>query len=290
MGYTTDFYGKFTLNKELDDELFSYLEKFSQSRRMKRDSEKLKALYGKDFGVEGEFFVDGESFNTSEKVPDTILNYNSSPSTQPGLWCQWTPSPDKKHIVWDGVEKFYRAKDWIIYIIDNFLKPNGYVLNGLVAAKGESSDDFWSIEIKDNEVIVTEDWSTIILKNGSNNDVPYCLKIGSHFFVTVNDYSTSNPAPSWSDFSDDERSYKMITFSSEEEARKQYESIRLRTVFQVSEHTPVEIKKLTDFFILLDDNVIVESLEGNEDYIQPNFSLVNYSYSEKDSYYVQPLS
>lgn len=289
MGYTTDFYGKFTLNKELDDELFSYLEKFSQSRRMKRDSEKLTALYGKDFGVEGEFFVDGEGYGRSEGNRDTILNHNEPPRTQPGLWCQWIPSPDKKHIMWDGGEKFYHAQDWIIYLIESFLKPNGYVLNGLVAAKGESSDDFWSIEIQDNEVIMTEGWSTLVLKNGSNNTDLYCLNIGSHFLVIKNDYSTSEPTPIWSDFSDEESSYKMITFSSEEEAKKHYEKIRLRTVFQVPEHTPVEVKKLTDCFIMLNDHVVVEPLENNEDYLQPSFSVVNYSYFEEDNYYVQPL-
>ena len=44
MGYSTDFYGEFTLNKKLDEKLHAYLKKFSESRRMKRDITKLPSL------------------------------------------------------------------------------------------------------------------------------------------------------------------------------------------------------------------------------------------------------
>ena len=70
----------------------------------------------------------------------------------PGFYCQWTPTEDGTAIVWDGNEKFYNYEEWLRYIIKNFLKPWGYVLNGDVRWNGESSDDLGVLRVKDNEV------------------------------------------------------------------------------------------------------------------------------------------
>lgn len=144
MGYTTDFAGRFELNKELDEELNSYLIKFSDTRRMKRN-------LPEEFGVEGEFYVDGEGM-AGQAREDNIINYNSPPSTQPGLWCQWIPTTDKMGIQWDGGEKFYDYVEWLAYIVDNFLEPNGYVLNGQVRWQGEDIGDVGVLAVKDNVI------------------------------------------------------------------------------------------------------------------------------------------
>ena len=52
--------------------------------------------------------------------PD-IIDYNSPPKGQPGLWCQWVPTHDGKFIVWDGNEKFYNSAEWMTYLIEHFI-------------------------------------------------------------------------------------------------------------------------------------------------------------------------
>lgn len=149
MGYTTDFDGVFKLNKPLDDETYSFLKKLSETRRMKR-------VLPSKYGVDGEFYVDGKGLMGSEEKDPSIVNYNMPPSTQPSLWCQWTPTEDRLGIHWDGNEKFYDYVPWIIYIIDKILAPRGYSLTGDVVWVGEDRDDMGKIEIKNNRVKVKQ--------------------------------------------------------------------------------------------------------------------------------------
>jgi|TARA_R110000824_G_C14809443_1_gene635415 hypothetical protein len=151
MGYTTEFRGQFDLNKKLDDETHAFLVKFNQSRHVKRDIE--------GFGIEGEFFVDGEvdewGVGGRQMSDATVVDYNRPPRTQPGLWCQWTPTDDRQGIEWDGNEKFYNYIEWIKYLTDKILEPKGYVLNGEVEWVGEEVfDDRGVIRIFDNYVRV----------------------------------------------------------------------------------------------------------------------------------------
>lgn len=144
MGYTTDFKGGFEINKPLHEELKNYLTKFSETRRMKRKLDD-------KFGVEGEFYVDGGGYAGQDRESN-IIDYNSPPKTQPGLWCQWIPNEDGTEIVWDGGEKFYKYVEWLEYIIKNFLEPEGYVLNGEVYFQGEYYNDNGVIVVEDNKV------------------------------------------------------------------------------------------------------------------------------------------
>ena len=67
MGYSTDFYGSVSFNKPISDELKNYINKFSATRRMKRDVEKIKKIFpdwdkncfNGNLGVDGEYFVGG---------------------------------------------------------------------------------------------------------------------------------------------------------------------------------------------------------------------------------------
>jgi hypothetical protein len=149
MGYTTDFTGKFELNKKLDLETYMFLRKLNDTRRMARKVDK-------KYGVEGEFYVDGND-KTDEmffdnKKNSNIIDYNVPPKTQPSLWCQWTPTEDAKHIEWDEGEKFYSYIEWLEYIIEKVLKPKGYKLNGEVEYQGEDGSDFGMIVVKNNVV------------------------------------------------------------------------------------------------------------------------------------------
>lgn len=158
MGYTTDFEGEFQLDRPLNAEHQDYLQKFNETRRMKRDSNKAILLLDPvrdkanlPIGVEGEYFV-GATGMMGQDRDDSVLEYNYPPWKQPGLWCGWVPSYDGSTIMWDGGEKFYYYIEWLEYIIEKFLKRWGYTLNGEVTYQGEDPSDFGMIVVKDNVV------------------------------------------------------------------------------------------------------------------------------------------
>lgn len=150
MGYSTDFNGSFQLNKPLSEKMKTFLTKFAQTRRMGRRQDEKK------YGIQGEFFVDGTGSFGQGNDKD-IIDHNTEPCTQPGLWCQWIPSEDGTEIKWDGGEKFYNYTEWLVYLIHKILKPNGYVLNGSVEWQGEETGDVGEITVKNNKVF-TKEW------------------------------------------------------------------------------------------------------------------------------------
>jgi hypothetical protein len=151
MGYDTNFTGQFDLDKPLDDETFDILQRFCFIRHMKREFPDDK------YGVEGEFFLDGEGKGEARnEIRESIVDHNQPPSTQPSLWCDWEPTEDRLHIKWDGMEKFHDYEKWIQYICDNFLEPRGYVLSGSVGWQGEDSSDNGEIIAINNFIFTTE--------------------------------------------------------------------------------------------------------------------------------------
>ncbi len=161
MGYTTDFRGQFNLDKPLTQEHKSYLELFARTRRMKRSADAAEKLddpiriaAGLPIGDEGAYFVGAtdEFGQDTQRKDKSVLDHNEPPAGQPSLWCQWIPNCDGTAIEWDGGEKFYEYTTWIKYIIENFLKPWGYVLSGEVEWRGESWDDRGFIIVEENKV------------------------------------------------------------------------------------------------------------------------------------------
>ena len=119
MGYTTQFKGTFKLNKPLTDELSRKLIEFSDTRHCRKD------------------------------------DYNEVEPGLPGLWCQWIPNRNNTGIEWDGGEKFYDYIEWLQYIIDNFLEPEGYEIteDSKVSYRGEKFEDVGYIYVKNGKVI-----------------------------------------------------------------------------------------------------------------------------------------
>lgn len=157
MGYTTDFYGKFTLNKPLTEAHAAYLNAFAGSRRMKRypdllPDDPLRKAVDLPPGPEGAFFVGAADSDFGQDRHASIVNYNAPPVGQPGLWCQWVPTHDRTGIEWDGGEKFYDYVEWLAYLIRHFLAPWGYVLSGEVTWAGEDRSDHGQIVVVDNVI------------------------------------------------------------------------------------------------------------------------------------------
>lgn len=146
MGYSTDFVGGFNITPVLSQKDNEFLTRFSETRRMARN-------VGPEYGIQGEFYVDGTGYAGQDR-DSTVIDYNSPPSTQPGLWCQWIPTEDGTRLVWDGGEKFYDYVEWLQYLIDKILAPRGYTITGTCEWQGEDSDDFGKIVVTDNNVVV----------------------------------------------------------------------------------------------------------------------------------------
>ena len=160
MGYNTDFSGEFNLNKPLTKAHKTYLEKFAETRRMKRLEERALDLYDPvrdaaelPVGFDGAYFVNGRG-HCGQDNDESVTNENIPPTGQPGLWCHWIPNHNGTAIVWDGGEKFYDYVEWIEYLVEHFLKPWGYKVNGEVEWIGEDPNDRGLIVIKNNLVKV----------------------------------------------------------------------------------------------------------------------------------------
>lgn len=152
MGYTTDFSGSLKFNKNVTLELQEYINRFSNTRRMPRDNEKIKEIYPnwKELCFFGELGNMGEYFAPhTHNYDDSIIDHNGfSVSVHPGLWCQWVIEGNE--LVWDGGEKFYNYIEWLHYLIDNFFDPLGYELTGDIMWEGEDSDDCGTIHVVNN--------------------------------------------------------------------------------------------------------------------------------------------
>ena len=165
MGYTTDFSGRFELDKPLAPKMKKFLTLLNETRRMKRNVDEA-------FGIDGEFFVFGTG-SYGQDHDNSIVDFNQQPSTQPSLWCQWVPNEDGTAIEWDGGEKFYAYSEWLFYLINKILAPNGYTLNGTVIWQGEETGDVGKIHVVDNVVTVAP-WDSaenvLTAENVSNYD------------------------------------------------------------------------------------------------------------------------
>jgi len=177
MGYTTDFEGSLTISKPLTQKQTQYINRLAETRRMKRDVNKLMEIYkgkhgnpfAKDktnanevYGFDGEFFADDDGQFGQNQCP-SIIDYNCPPGQkgfaqghvekgQPGLWCQWRITEDGEELEWDGGEKFYNYIEWLKYLIKMFFIPWGRQLNGEILWYGEDRDDFGKIKVRNNEV------------------------------------------------------------------------------------------------------------------------------------------
>lgn len=163
MGYDTDFSGEFKLNRKLNKKVKTLINGISQTRRMKRDVEKLakrlkisKKKCIEKYGSDGEFYFDPKDINNlGQNKTEDIIDYNMPPGRQPSLWCQWCYDENSKSICWDGGEKFYDYIEWIKYIVEYIIKPQKiYKLNGVVTWYGEEETDKGTITIKDNEISI----------------------------------------------------------------------------------------------------------------------------------------
>ena len=82
MGYTTDFYGQFELDRPLAPKHAEYLNQFSETRRMKRNAgvaaklpDPTREAAGLPIGTEGEYFV-GAGGDFGQNSDESVLDYS----------------------------------------------------------------------------------------------------------------------------------------------------------------------------------------------------------------------
>lgn len=161
MGYSTDFSGSLKFNKEVSEQLKEYINRFTNTRRMPRDNEKIKEIYPNweelcffgELGNMGEYFAP-KSNDYGQEHDESIIDYNGfGCSVHPGLWCQWMINHNNE-LTWDGGEKFYNYVEWLHYLIAHFFDPLGYELNGDIEWQGEDFDDCGVIHVVNNHIDV----------------------------------------------------------------------------------------------------------------------------------------
>jgi hypothetical protein len=106
---------------------------------------------GLPVGPDGAYYV-GALWDDEDHAAGSVLNYNTPPEGQPDLWCKWAASADGTAVLWSGDEQFYDYVAWLEYLIDHFLGPWGYRLDGAVTWQGERASDLGKIVVTDNEV------------------------------------------------------------------------------------------------------------------------------------------
>jgi hypothetical protein len=171
MGYSTDFYGSLKLSRPATEAEVKYINDFSETRRMKRDVNKLMEKYNGDFGIlypknketpEAIYGVEGAYFNNPDDDDTGVIDHNIAPGQtdflgnnengQPGLWCNWVISIGGEELEWNGAEKFYSYIEWLEYLIKHFFEPWGIKLNGEIEWVGEDSTDRGKIVVYNNIV------------------------------------------------------------------------------------------------------------------------------------------
>ena len=158
MGYTTWFEGGLTPNKPFKKEFVNYINAFSEKWHEPEDVEIIKrfdpdwakhCLDG-NLGPYGMYYVgnfDEGSFNKGIIDRSAAKGY-----TCPGYRCDWCINEEAGVVEWNGGEKFYQYTDWLIYLIENFFEPAGYILNGEFIWIGEDSEDRGKISVVNNKV------------------------------------------------------------------------------------------------------------------------------------------
>jgi hypothetical protein len=66
-------------------------------------------------------------------------------------------SEDREYILPEQDESRHGFRLWLKLVVEHYLAPRGYVLNGEVTWEGEDRDDCGTIFVKDNQVEAVED-------------------------------------------------------------------------------------------------------------------------------------
>lgn len=170
MGYDTYLYGEIDISPAIPDTLAEYINKFCETRRMKRDVSKLQAkfnggqgYYG-DYGIEGAYFVGGSGC-AGQDIDETVIDGNKPPEGVPEIWMDYLKiNSNSNAIVTNDETRSYHIEESIKYVIDHFIAPTGSLCNGEIECVGQDRDDRFAIVVEDNVVSTIDMNPTTLLR------------------------------------------------------------------------------------------------------------------------------
>lgn len=152
MGYTTEFKGQLKFDRPLAPAHVAYLRAFSGSRRMKRRvattaklADPVRKATSLGVGLEGGYYVGTDNA--------TVVDANTPPTGQPGLYCKWTVTEDGQFLEWNGQEKFSNYVQWLGCLLSSFLIPWGYSATGVLVYQGEDKEDYGTLTVINNIMV-----------------------------------------------------------------------------------------------------------------------------------------
>lgn len=158
------FKGKLCTDKPVNKELYEYINKFAKTTHVRRDPEILKqdpnwkecafcGLGEPTFGTKDAAFFAGYN--------DTSIQYYIACETAPSKHCNWYMT-DLSSLEWNGASDNKNYFAWLDFLIQNFFKPCGYILNGSIHfSNNEDSADFGCIVCKDNVLQISSKMSSL---------------------------------------------------------------------------------------------------------------------------------
>lgn len=189
MGYTTNFTGQLKFSTPLTKEQVSYIQAFNQTRRMKRNSDLAEQMPDPKrkaaklpIGRDAQFFVGNET-DMGQVMDSSVVEYNSPPFGQPGLWCNWTVSNDGTALLWDESEKFYDYVEWLQYMIDHFFSPWNTKLNGTIDWEGEDHSDTGTIKVVDS--VISIDNGVVTSEEKLKDTISWAFEAGFYAYSEV---------------------------------------------------------------------------------------------------------
>jgi hypothetical protein len=165
--------GKLKISKTLKGNHFRYLQAFHSTKRISRSVQDLEDIpdpirvnVGLPLGEECSFFVGRFSRASS-------IDHKICPTGQPSNWCPFYPEYNGNYLAVNplapdlrqGAFKFSNAEvlevhNWLEYIINNFMSPWGYYLDGRLQIKSHN-----------NYYLSDHQHDTIIIFNVKNNNI-----------------------------------------------------------------------------------------------------------------------
>tara|TARA_R110002094_G_scaffold43628_1_gene55670 strand:- start:792 stop:1235 length:444 start_codon:yes stop_codon:yes gene_type:complete len=131
---------------------------------------------------EGQFSISPPVSYATGRLIDALEDERGDGSKMPASYCQWRLATDSI-LEWDDGEKFYYYVEWLTYIIESILKPNGHLVNGTVNWHGEETGDSGVIRVTDNKVEAVDASSLMT----DHDRLKFLLKLE----MTANDLSFS---------------------------------------------------------------------------------------------------
>jgi hypothetical protein len=109
-------------------------------------------------GWEAEYYVGSMVLMGQDCDSLSVVHPNEPPTNQPSLYCNWIPSTEGDFLQWDGNDSFHYPSEWLDYLIDNFLRPWGVIVNGCVEWRGEKGDETntGTITVVNNSYVITK--------------------------------------------------------------------------------------------------------------------------------------